>query len=171
MTQNGIDAPYAVKLIQYGWETITEALKHGGIITMMDRLSNPAKLSPSNWPQSSSRSCGPCSKSYGRHPVRRVLRTMMEDWANDDVKLLTWREETGKTAFEQTEAAGEISEQEYFDKAILMVAMVKAGVELALNPWSPPASSPSRLTTSRCSRNAADRQHYRPQEIPYEMNR
>jgi ketol-acid reductoisomerase len=56
---------------------------------------------------------------------------MMEDWANDDVKLLTWREETGKTAFEQTEAAGEISEQEYFDKAILMVAMVKAGVELA----------------------------------------
>jgi ketol-acid reductoisomerase len=57
--------------------------------------------------------------------------TMMEDWANDDVKLLTWREETGKTAFEQTEGAGEISEQDYFDKAILMVAMVKAGVELA----------------------------------------
>jgi ketol-acid reductoisomerase len=55
----------------------------------------------------------------------------MEDWANDDVKLLTWREETGKTAFEQTEGAGEISEQDYFDKAILMVAMVKAGVELA----------------------------------------
>merc|ERR1711892_204948 len=25
------------KLIQYGWETITEALKHGGITGMMDR--------------------------------------------------------------------------------------------------------------------------------------
>ena len=25
-------------------ETITEALKHGGITNMMDRLSNPAKL-------------------------------------------------------------------------------------------------------------------------------
>ena len=58
-------------------------------------------------------------------------RTMMEDWANDDVNLLSWRAETGKTAFEQTEAAGEITEQEYFDKALLMVAMVKAGVELA----------------------------------------
>jgi ketol-acid reductoisomerase len=58
-------------------------------------------------------------------------RAMMEDWANDDIKLLTWREETGQTAFEKTEASGEISEQEYFDKAILMVAMVKAGVELA----------------------------------------
>jgi ketol-acid reductoisomerase len=31
------------KLIQYGWETVTEALKHGGITNMMDRLSNPAK--------------------------------------------------------------------------------------------------------------------------------
>jgi ketol-acid reductoisomerase len=25
---------YASKLIQYGWETITEALKHGGITTI-----------------------------------------------------------------------------------------------------------------------------------------
>ncbi len=25
---------------------------------------------------------------------------MMADWANDDKKLLTWREETGKTALE-----------------------------------------------------------------------
>ncbi len=29
MVQNGIDPAYASKLIQYGWETITEALKHG----------------------------------------------------------------------------------------------------------------------------------------------
>jgi ketol-acid reductoisomerase len=56
---------------------------------------------------------------------------MMEDWANDDVNLLRWRKATGETEFEAVEAAGEISEQEHFDKAILMVAMVKAGVELA----------------------------------------
>jgi ketol-acid reductoisomerase len=31
------------KLIQYGWETVTEA-KHGGITNMMDRLSNPTKV-------------------------------------------------------------------------------------------------------------------------------
>ena len=42
MIEKGIDANYASKLIQYGWETITEALKHGGITTMMDRLSNPS---------------------------------------------------------------------------------------------------------------------------------
>ena len=31
MVAKGIDKGYASKLIQYGWETITEALKHGGI--------------------------------------------------------------------------------------------------------------------------------------------
>ena len=59
-------------------------------------------------------------------------RTMMEDWANDDVNLLGWRADTAETAFEKTPAGDvEISEQEYFDNGILMVAMVKAGVELA----------------------------------------
>ncbi|TXT34703.1 MAG: ketol-acid reductoisomerase, partial [Chitinophagaceae bacterium] len=44
MIEKGIDASYAAKLIQYGWEVVTEALKQGGITAMMDRLSNPAKL-------------------------------------------------------------------------------------------------------------------------------
>ncbi len=42
--EEGTDPAYAEKLIQFGWETITEALKQGGITLMMDRLSNPAKL-------------------------------------------------------------------------------------------------------------------------------
>lgn len=132
MVAEGIDAPYAAKLIQYGWETVTEALKHGGITTMMDRLSNPAKLVAFEL----AAELKDIMRSLFEKHMDDILsgefsRTMMEDWANDDVKLLTWREETGKTAFEQTEGAGEISEQEYFDKGILMVAMVKAGVELA----------------------------------------
>merc|ERR1711953_142204 len=58
--------------------------------------------------------------------------TMMKDWDNDDVNLLKWRAETAETGFERTPAGSmEISEQEYFDNAILMVAMCKAGVELA----------------------------------------
>ena len=44
MIADGVEAGYAAKLIQYGWETVTEALKHGGITNMMDRLSNPAKI-------------------------------------------------------------------------------------------------------------------------------
>ena len=61
-------------------------------------------------------------------------RTMMEDWANDDANLLKWRAETAETAFEKSVCTeSEISEQEFFDNAILMVAMVKAGVEMAFD--------------------------------------
>lgn len=57
---------------------------------------------------------------------------MMEDWANDDAKLLMWRQETAETAFEKAPNTDQdISEQEFFDHGILMTAMVKAGVELA----------------------------------------
>lgn len=57
---------------------------------------------------------------------------MMEDWNNDDKKLLNWREETGETAFEKTPSTEEtISNQEYFEKGIAMIAFVKSGVELA----------------------------------------
>jgi ketol-acid reductoisomerase len=56
----------------------------------------------------------------------------MKDWDNNDVNLLGWRAATNDTAFEQTAAgSAKISEQEYFDHGVLMVAMVKAGVELA----------------------------------------
>ena len=40
----GCGAGYAAKLIQYGWEVQTEALKHGGVTGMLDRLDNPSKL-------------------------------------------------------------------------------------------------------------------------------
>jgi ketol-acid reductoisomerase len=59
-------------------------------------------------------------------------KTMMEDWANDDNNLLTWRAATGETAFEKTPASDvKIAEQEFFDNGLLMVAFVRAGVELA----------------------------------------
>ncbi|HEX9777488.1 MAG TPA: ketol-acid reductoisomerase [Geopsychrobacteraceae bacterium] len=133
MTRSGIEAGYAVKLIQYGWETITEALKHGGITNMMDRLSNPAKLIAFDLADELKEIMAPLFEKHMDDILSGAFSaTMMEDWANDDIKLLTWREETGRTAFETTPAADvEIPEQDYFDKAILMVAMVKAGVELA----------------------------------------
>merc|ERR1711948_69295 len=59
-------------------------------------------------------------------------KTMMEDWDNCDVNLLKWRAATAETNFEKTPAGSmAINEQEYFDNAVLMVAMIKAGVELA----------------------------------------
>ena len=133
MVEEGIEPSYASKLIQYGWETITEALKYGGITNMMDRLSNPAKIKAFDL----SVELKDIMRSlYQKHMddiiTGRFSEGMMADWANDDADLLGWREATAETNFEKTEAGDqEITEQEYFDKGVLMVAMVKAGVELA----------------------------------------
>merc|ERR1719221_1028483 len=133
MVENGIDPGYASKLIQYGWETITEALKHGGITGMMNRLDNPSKLKAL---ELSDELKDIMRHLYVKHQddiiTGHFSRTMMEDWDNDDVNLLKWRNATAETAFEKTPAGDmEIPEQEYFDHGVLMVAMVKAGVELA----------------------------------------
>ena len=133
MIEKGIDANYASKLIQYGWETITESLKHGGITTMMDRLSNPAKIRAFEISETLKGIMKPLFVKHMDDIMSgHFSKTMMEDWSNDDVNLLKWRAATGETAFEKTAATNEqISEQEYFDHGVLMVAFVRAGVELA----------------------------------------
>ena len=133
MVEKGIDKGYASKLIQYGWEVVTEALKQGGITAMMDRLSNPAKIKAYEL----SEELKDIMRSLFQKHQDDIMsgefsKTMMEDWANNDKNLLTWRAATGETAFEKTPAGDvKIAEQEYFDNGLLMVAFVRAGVELA----------------------------------------
>src|SRR5574344_672972 len=133
MVASGIDKGWASKFIQYGWETITESLKWGGITGMMDRLSNPAKIKAQALSVELKKIMGDLYQKHQDDIISgKFSSTMMEDWKAGDKDLLAWREATGKTAFEQTPAGNvQISEQEYYDKGILMVAMVKAGVELA----------------------------------------
>jgi ketol-acid reductoisomerase len=135
MIEKGIDAGYASKLVQYGWEVITESLKLGGITAMMDRLSNPAKIKAYILAEELKTILEPLfEKHMDDIASGHFSKTMMEDWANDDANLLKWRKETGETAFEQADSTSEeIAEQEYYDNGILMVAMVKAGVELAFD--------------------------------------
>jgi ketol-acid reductoisomerase len=133
MVEEGIEPGYAAKLIQYGWETITEALKHGGITNMMDRLSNPAKIKAFQVSEELKDIMRPLFQKHMDDIMSgHFSKTMMEDWANDDRNLLSWRAATGETAFEKTAITDqEIAEQEYFDHGTLLVAFVRAGVELA----------------------------------------
>jgi len=133
MVENGIDPSYASKLIQYGWETITEALKHGGITNMMDRLNNSAKIEAFKLSENLKYIMRPLfNKHMDDIMSGHFSSTMMKDWSNNDVNLLNWRAETGKTAFEKTSPCkDEISEQEFFDNGLLMVAFIRSGVELA----------------------------------------
>jgi ketol-acid reductoisomerase len=135
MVAEGVDPGYAAKLIQYGWETITEALKHGGITNMMDRLSNQAKIKAFELSEQLKEILQPLFEKHMDDIMSgHFSKTMMEDWANDDKNLLSWRAATGETAFEKTVITDkEISEQEFFDNGILMVAFVRAGVEMAFD--------------------------------------
>jgi ketol-acid reductoisomerase len=133
MIEKGMDEGYASRLVQYGWETITEALKHGGITNMMDRLSNPAKIRAHELSEQIKQILTPL---FNRHMddimSGSFSKTMMQDWANGDDDLFRWRAQTADTPFEKSVSQQEeIPEQAYFDHGILMVAMVKAGVELA----------------------------------------
>ena len=135
MLEKGINSAYAAKLVQYGWETITEALKHGGITNMMDRLSNSAKVKAFELSEELKQILTPLFQKHMDDIISgNFSKNMMKDWDNDDKDLLKWRAETGKTAFEKTEISSEkIDEQDFFDNGILMVAFVRAGVELAFD--------------------------------------
>ena len=133
MKELGIDPNYSAKLIQHGWETITESLKHGGITNMMDRLSNHGKVKVFELSEELKLILAPLFIKHMDNVLSGSFsETMMKDWENDDKELLSWREQTSKTDFEMTEpTSNEISEQEYFNNGLLMIAIVKAGVELA----------------------------------------
>lgn len=135
MVADGADPAYAGALIQFGLEAITEALKIGGVTNMMDRLSNPAKLKAHDLSEELKQTLRPLFEKHQDDIISgEFSRTMMEDWSNGDANLLKWREETGQSGFENAPVfEGSIDEQTYFDQGIFLVAMIKAGVELAFD--------------------------------------
>lgn len=135
MVAEGEDPAYAGALIQYGLEAITEALKIGGVTNMMDRLSNPDKLKATALSDELTTLLRPLfEKHFDDIITGHFSQTMIEDWGNGDANLLRWREETNSTGFEQAPTYdGKIDEQEFFDKGIFLVAMIKTGVEIAFD--------------------------------------
>ena len=133
MVEKGMDQGYASKLIQYGWEAITEALKHGGITNMMDRLNNPSKIKAYYLAEELKLIMTPLFKKHMDDIMSGAFSSrMMTDWKNGDKELLEWRKFTGESAFEKAQnTSTEVSDQEFFDHGTLLVAFVKAGVELA----------------------------------------
>lgn len=133
MVERGIDTGYASKLIQYGWEAITEALKHGGITNMMDRMNNPSKLKAFAMAEELKTIMRPLFRKHMDEIMSGAFSSrMMEDWKNGDAELLEWRKATGETAFEKAVNTSQpITDQEFFDHGTLLVAFVKSGVELA----------------------------------------
>jgi ketol-acid reductoisomerase len=135
MVEKGSEPSYASKLIQNGWESITEELKHGGVTSMMNRLSDESKVKAFDLASALKDIMKPLFQKHMDDIISGAFSSgMMDDWKNNDADLLRWRKATGETAFELTDSTPlEITEQEYFNHGTLMVAFVKAGVELAFD--------------------------------------
>lgn len=135
MVSNGVDSQYAGKLVQNGWEVITEALKQGGITLMMDRLSNIAKLRAFELSEQLKNLLRPIFEKHMEDIlIGSFSKEMMLDWEKDDVQLINWRKNNNQLSFENVSTySHNISEQVYFDHGVAMVAMIKSGVELAFD--------------------------------------
>lgn len=135
MVRYGVAEEKAAQLVQFGWEKITEPLKIGGISLMMDCLDNRAKLVVFELAETIKHLMKPLFEKHQDNILNgKFSEGMMLDWRAGDEQLLAWREETRKSAFEQAPSSDEdVSDQYYFDNGILMVAFVKAGVELAFD--------------------------------------
>jgi len=133
MIELGYDSGFSSKLIQYGWETITEELKHNGITGMINKLDDNSRLLAHKLSDELKTIMTPLFKKHMTDILSGEFSlNMMKDWENNDHNLLKWREETGVTNFEKTAASEiEISNDDFFKKGILMIAFVKSGVELA----------------------------------------
>ncbi|WP_343188633.1 ketol-acid reductoisomerase [Buchnera aphidicola (Neophyllaphis varicolor)] len=133
LISQGYDSDYACKLIQKGCEIITESLKHGGITLMMDRLSNSAKINSFYMSNKIKILLGGLFKNHMDDIISgEFSKEMMKDWVNKDTKLKKLRLKTKSTSFENAPYyKGIIEEQEYFDKNILLISIIKAGIELS----------------------------------------
>lgn len=126
---------HAAEMMQYGWEVISEALKLGGITLMMDRLAPAARLRAYQLSEYLKDLLAPLFEHHMDDILSgKFSQEMIEDWHNDDQYLLNWRETIAKSAFEQSAPVSkQRSDQDFFDQGLLMVAMIKAGVELAFD--------------------------------------
>ena len=154
MIEKGVDAGYAAKLVQYGWETVTEALKHGGITNMMDRLSNPAKIKAFDLAEQMKEILAPLfNKHMDDIMTGHFSKTMMEDWAADDADLLRWRSETADTPFENSVCQdADIPSRPILTTASSWWPWSRQALNWPMTPWFPPVSSKSPPTMNPSTR-------------------
>ncbi|QJC37301.1 ketol-acid reductoisomerase [Enterobacteriaceae endosymbiont of Donacia thalassina] len=129
-----INASYASQLIQFGWEYITEALKQGGISLMMDRLNNLSKIHAYELSLILKKKLKPLFKIHIDNIISgNFSKELIKDWNNNNYNLIKWRKIYKNNNFEKmkNDKNNNIKEQEYFDKGIFIIAIIKSSVELA----------------------------------------
>lgn len=132
MCKQKIPNEYAAGLVQYGWENLGEALKHGGITGMMQNLSDEACVIVYRMSEELKSLMRPLFTEHMDNIMNGSFSAnMMKDWQQDDKIMLSWRQRIGASQFEKATATDNLNKKDFFEKGLLMVAILKAGIELA----------------------------------------
>ncbi|VFP86288.1 Ketol-acid reductoisomerase (NADP(+)) [Buchnera aphidicola (Cinara pseudotaxifoliae)] len=134
LVEKGYSSDYSATLLQFGWEKLAECMKEGGIKLLLDRLSNPAKIRAYQLSLQLKNILKPLFCLHMDNIISgNFSENMILDWKDGDKQLIRWRKSLKKSCFENADiySGRKILDYEYFDKCTLMVAMLKAGVELS----------------------------------------
>ncbi|WP_075432362.1 ketol-acid reductoisomerase [Buchnera aphidicola] len=134
LISKGYDSEYSTTLLQFGWEKLTEVMKVGGISLLLDFLSNTAKIRVYTLSLALKKILKPLYRLHMDDIISgQFSKNMMQDWKDNNLNLYTWRKKLRDSNFEKSAIYENriIQDQEYFEKCTLMIAMLKAGVELA----------------------------------------
>ncbi|VFP78410.1 Ketol-acid reductoisomerase (NADP(+)) [Buchnera aphidicola (Cinara cuneomaculata)] len=134
LIDKGYSSDYSATLLQFGWEKLAECMKDGGIKLLFDRLSSPAKIRAYELSIQLKKILRPLFCLHMDNIISgRFSEQMISDWKTGDMQLIKWRQKLKKSSFENAQlySGRKILDNEYFEKCTLMVAMLKAGVELS----------------------------------------
>ncbi|WP_343128838.1 ketol-acid reductoisomerase [Buchnera aphidicola] len=134
LIEKGYDSEYSISLLQYGWEKLSEVIKIGGITLLFQRLSNYAQIRAYKLSIKLKKILYPLFIQHMDDIISgKFSQKLIHDWSNNDQKLLLWRNYYKNLDFERLTGydANFLNEEEYFEKCTLMVAMLKAGIELS----------------------------------------
>ncbi|VFP83870.1 ketol-acid reductoisomerase [Buchnera aphidicola] len=146
LISKGYNTDYSATLLQFGWEKLAECMKEGGIKLLFDRLSSSAKIRAYDLSVELKNILKPLFCLHMDNIISgNFSKKMMSDWKKGDIQLKKWRNKLQKSSFENASlySGRKILDHEYFDKCTLMVAMLKAGVELSFETMIETGITPS----------------------------
>ncbi|WP_075434197.1 ketol-acid reductoisomerase [Buchnera aphidicola] len=134
LIEKGYSSDYSATLLQFGWERLSECMKVGGIRLLFNRLSDASKMRAYKLSVQLKSLLKPLFCSHMDDIISgHFSKNMILDWNNGDNKLHQWRKNLKTSRFENASLYlnRKILDHEYFEKCTLMVAMLKAGIELS----------------------------------------
>lgn len=137
-----VPAEQAAAFYQFGIEQVSESMKAGGVRLAFSKLSPAARVHARRQADKIKAAFRPLFEKHMDDIVAgRFAERMMTDWQNDDVELLTWRQQSSESAFEQAPPSQSFTLD--FDRATGLVAIFAAGVELAFEVMVEAGVSPA----------------------------